>query len=149
MSYDSKNDTLKHITRVRHYIDLVQTELWLRATTHDQSKLYPPEKRLFDLYTPKLKYVTFGSVRYREYLIELTKALDHHYSHNRHHPQFFSNGIMGMNLVDLIEMICDWKAAAERHADGDISKSLDINAGRFNIPPSIVKVLANTVEDIL
>ena len=54
-----------------------------------------------------------------------------------------------MNLVDLTEMICDWMAATMRHADGDIYKSLEINRKRFNIPDVLVKILKNTVDDIL
>jgi hypothetical protein len=55
-------------------------------------------------------------------------GLKHHYSHNRHHPEFFGeDGVDGMTLVDLIEMLADWKAATERHDDGDLAKSLEIH----------------------
>jgi len=42
-------------------------------------------------------------------------AIEHHYKNNRHHPEHFNNGIDEMNLVDLIELLCDWKAASERN----------------------------------
>lgn len=40
-----------------------------------------------------------------------------------------------MNLLDLIEMLADWKAATERHDDGDLRRSIDQNAERFGYGP--------------
>jgi hypothetical protein len=51
-----------------------------------------------------------------------------------------------MNLIDLVEMLCDWKAASERHNDGNIRKSIEINASRFTISPQLVKILENTAD---
>ena len=73
-------------------------------------------------------------------------ALDHHYANNSHHPEHYPNGVDGMNLFDLLEMLLDWKAATERHADGDIAKSLEINRGRFKLSDQTVAVLDNTIR---
>ena len=43
----------------------------------------------------------------------------------------------------------DWKASAERSPVGDIYKSIEINARRFNIEPQLRKVLINTVNDLI
>jgi hypothetical protein len=77
----------------------------------------------------------------------LKPALDHHYANNSHHPQFYKNGIDGMNLLDLVEMFFDWKAATERTKDGDIRKSIEINSTRFNISPQLVSIFVNTIAD--
>ena len=45
-------------------------------------------------------------------------------------------------------MLCDWKAATLRHDDGDIQKSLDINAERFKLSPQLKQILKNTVEEM-
>lgn len=42
-------------------------------------------------------------------------------------------------------MFIDWKAATERHADGDIIKSIEINKNRFKISDQLIKILLNTV----
>ena len=76
----------------------------------------------------------------------LKPALDIHYANNRHHPEHFEDGIRGMNLLDLLEMICDWKASSERHNDGDIFKSIEINQKRFGYSDDIKAVLRNTAE---
>lgn len=144
--YDSTADTLIHIKRVAQLIGNVNKDLIDRAATHDLTKLEDPEKALFDEYTPKLKYCTYGSDTYNGYLKELKVALDHHYNEYRHHPEFFSSGIKDMNLIDLLEMIIDWKAASERHTDGDIFKSIDINQPRFGYSDETAGFLKNTIK---
>jgi hypothetical protein len=52
---------------------------------------------------------------------------------------------MGMNLIDLIEMLCDWKAATLRHNTGDIYKSLDINQKRFGYSDELKHLFKNTI----
>jgi hypothetical protein len=36
-----------------------------------------------------------------------------------------------MDLVQVIEMLADWKAATLRHADGSLTRSIIQNADRF------------------
>jgi hypothetical protein len=102
---------------------------------------------VFDEYTPKLKRSTYGSDEYKGFLEAMGPALDHHYDVNRHHPEHFEQGIGGMNLIDLIEMMADWKAATERHEDGDLERSLRINQERFGISDQLVAILRNTAID--
>ena len=75
-------------------------------------------------------------------------ALDHHYKVNPHHPEYYSNGIKGMNLLDLIEMFFDWMATTKRHADGDIRKSIEINKKRFGYDDLLAQIFNNTVDYI-
>jgi hypothetical protein len=52
-----------------------------------------------------------------------------------------------MNLVDLIEMLCDWKAAGEQHKDGgDIFRSIEINQERFGYSDEVKSILLNTAK---
>lgn len=147
MNYDCTADTEKHISRVRDLIEKCIVELDDRAELHDWDKLGDPvEKRLFDEYTPKLKNCTYGSLEYQEFLKGLKPALDRHYKNNRHHPEHFENGIKEMNLIDILEMICDWKASTERHEDGDIYKSIELNQKRFNYSDDIKNLLINTAK---
>lgn len=148
MEYDSKNDTLAHINRVKELLSQASNELLKRSENHDNSKLYSPEKELFDEYAPKLKDSTYGSDEYKKFLDELKVALDHHYKNNSHHPEHYENGIDGFDLFDLIEMFFDWKAASERHDDGDIRKSIEINKDRFKISEQIVNIFNNTVNNM-
>lgn len=144
-----KQETEKHIEQVCTYLATFIAEINGRAFEHDQSKLSSPEKEIFEVYTPKLKGTTYGSEEYNEYLKEMQVALKHHYEVNKHHPEHYPEGINQMTLVDIIEMLCDWKAATLRHADGSIKQSLIHNKKRFNISSQLLKILQNTVDEFL
>ena len=141
-----ERETNKHISRVQHFIFIVIKELLDRVERHDRSKLEDPEREGFLEYTPKLRRSTYGSDEYKEFLKCLKPFLDHHYEFNQHHPEHFEDGILGMNLIDILEMLCDWRAATERHADGNIRKSIEINQDRFGYSDDIKKILENTVN---
>lgn len=145
--FDSRPDTLLHSQRVGELIVQISKELLDRSTCHDRSKTLPPEVGVFDEYTPKLKTSTYGSDEYKGFLAGMGEGLAHHYANNRHHPEHFgAAGVNGMTLVDLVEMLADWKAATERHADGDLAKSLVIQQERFGLSDQLVRVLRNTAE---
>jgi len=144
----TNDETWKHIHVIRRLISGAQLELSQRALEHDQSKLSAPEVDTFTEFTPKLKDSTYGSEEYQGFLKAMKPALDNHYAMNRHHPEFFENGINDMNLIDLLEMIIDWKAASMRHDNGDINRSIEINTERFNLSPQLVKILQNTVPEL-
>jgi rubrerythrin len=57
-------------------------------------------------------------------------------------------GLNGMNLLDLIEMLMDWKAATERHNNGDIFKSIEINQKRFGYSNELKQIFINTINEI-
>jgi hypothetical protein len=161
-------ETYKHIRRVNE-LTLGMAKLLIdRAVLHDDSKLMPPEAELFEGSTHKLRGLAYGTDEYRAALREIKPAVDHHQQNNRHHPEFFGRplcaqcgcdgrkdqctcggprdaDLRGMNLIDLLEMICDWKAAGERHATGDIVKSIEQNQSRFHYSDELKQVFLNTV----
>lgn len=144
--YDSRADTLIHSQRVGELMVQLVTETLQRSTCHDRSKTLPPEVDTFNEFTPKLKDSTYGSDEYEGFLVSMGAGLAHHYESNRHHPEHFTNGVNGMTLGDLVEMLADWKAATERHTDGDLAKSLEIQRERFGMSDQLVAILRNTAE---
>lgn len=146
--YDSADDTEKHIAQVKTLLFEIIVKLGRRAGVHDGSKLNPPEKECYDLYTPQLKELTYGSDEYKRTLENMGHALQHHYQVNSHHPEHYENGIGGMSLLDLVEMLVDWRAASLRHADGDIVKSFEINKKRFEISDQLAGILENTAREM-
>lgn len=146
--YDSRLDTYEHIAEVRGRLLNVAVMLMRRAHAHDVSKLASPEVEVFDRVTPKLRGLTYGSGEYKASLAEMGEGLAHHYRVNDHHPEHFANGIEDMNLVQLLEMLADWKAATLRHADGDLDRSIEQNAKRFRYGDEIERLLRNTAEDL-
>lgn len=164
-TYDSTIDTKMHIAKVQQAIkrltDVLRQRaqacsahrpilvkiayvLGLRSEVHDQSKLDGIEKKAFDEVTPKLAKTTYGSKEFDRLKGEIKPALDNHYKENRHHPEHFTNGILDMCLVDICEMFCDWAASTERHGDGDIHKSIEINKKRFKYDDTLARIFHNT-----
>src|SRR5690606_6062243 len=130
--------------------DLLSDEIVMlvhRARLHDATKLEEPEASAFARATVRLRDLTYGSPEYDAEKARLGEALAHHYAHNSHHPEHGPDGVAGMDLLDLVEMLCDWKAATERHADGDLGRSLEINAGRFGICPQLAAILRVTARN--
>lgn len=141
--YDSTADTLKHIRVVQANLNLVINKLIERGEKHDESKLHSPEKEAFDRETPKLRTLAYGSDEYKASLKNLGEALAHHYANNSHHPEHYKeHGIGDMNLLDIIEMACDWKAAAERTKNGIVD--LEYNFKRFNFDPQLANIFRQT-----
>jgi hypothetical protein len=146
--YDSTDDIRTHIRNVWGRIEQIKGRIQERQAAHDMSKLQEPEKSLYDEFTPLLRDLTYGSEEYKETLKAMGPALQHHYEVNSHHPEHFDNGINGMTLVDLVEMLADWKAAGMRHADGNMQQSLEVNRKRFAISDQLYEILQNTVKEL-
>lgn len=140
-------DTWQHIHVVRKLLTRMQEELGRRALEHDQSKIQDPaEMAIFAEFTPKLRDVTFGSEEYRGFLRDMGPAVKAHQLNNRHHPEAHEGGVTGMNLIDVLEMVCDWKAASLRHTDGDFVRSVRVCSERFEISPQLAQIILNTAE---
>lgn len=146
--YDSTQDTLDHIGKVMVRLHEVRAQLSLRAALHDASKLEEPEKSGYDQLTIALKDCVYGSDEYRAALAEAKPVIDHHYAVNSHHPEHYENGIAGMSLLDVIEMLADWKGASERTKQGSIAQSLAHNKTRFGIDDQLFAILENTVREL-
>jgi hypothetical protein len=144
VNYDSERDTREHIAQVAARLKAVCQELEKRGECHDASKLGASEKPLFDAFGPTLRGVVYESDEYHETLAAISPALKHHYANNSHHPEHYIDGVAGMDLIDLVEMYCDWAASALRTKDGDFAESIKININRFGIGGPLSEIVRNT-----
>jgi len=145
---ENMEKTIEHIQSVGEKLAAMRRQIRYREVGHDSSKLKEPELHVFEEFTAKLKNSTYGSAEYNQFLKDMKPALDHHYKNNRHHPEHFLLGVSGMNLVDVLEMFCDWLAATERHADGNIFRSIELNTERFGLSEQLADVFRNTAIDL-
>jgi hypothetical protein len=143
-----KLETIKHIHAVRSYLYQMIEELDNRARLHDQSKLESPEAEIFGEFGPELIKTKYGSPEYASLLEKVKPATDNHYAKNRHHPQHWPNGVNDMTLIDLLEMLCDWKAATARNKDGNIRTSVTFNKDRFAMSEQLTQIFHNTVREM-
>jgi len=155
-AYDSRPETQAHIERVRDFVHAAMVNLRNRANAHDASKLVEPELSAFNEATPKLANLVYGSDEYKQSLRDLGPALQHHFEHNDHHPEHHANGVRGMSLMALIEMLCDWRAASERvkQRTDDPAKVSSFETGllhnkeRFGISDDLYEILLNTAREL-
>jgi hypothetical protein len=145
---DVIRSTAEHIVKVGMHLSAVIHRLALKAVTHDASKWSPEEWPSFEKATPKLADVEYGTPEYKALLQDIRPAVDLHQKRNAHHPESSPEGIAGMTLLDLIEMLCDWKAATERNKDGDILKSLEHARKRWEISDQLYSILLLTVYEL-
>jgi hypothetical protein len=145
--YKCKSETYEHIKEVSKNINIVIRELMHRGEVHDNSKFQEEELLVF-ANANLLKDIQYDSPEYRENLKQLEPAIQHHHAKNRHHPEHWVNGIDEMNLIDLIELVADWRAATKRNKNGNILKSIELNTQKYNISPQLRKILENTVKEI-
>jgi hypothetical protein len=168
---DVMRETLAHVRRVGNLMLDVVERLQRAAMRHDDSKFSAAEFDTFAAETPGLRSLTYGSAEYKAALDRLGPALQHHYQANSHHPEHFGLHICAqcgsddrtepctcggprtadmsrMDLLQLIELLADWKAATERHADGSLPRSIVGNAKRFGYDDRFACLLARTAANL-
>lgn len=133
---------LEHRSLVASRLRSIADELMRRADIHDASKMEEPEAEMFSVWRPRLQAIQAAggleSPEYAEALAAMGECLKHHYANNSHHPEYHAGGIGSMGIIDLIEMVCDWGAAASE-------RSAPINwkyvTERFNIDDKLLGTL--------
>lgn len=138
--------TRKHMQRVSELLGDAAIQIIRRAQVHDLSKLEPvelePLQRMQDL-IDREGQAPYGSEEYKRRTAMLGGMIEHHYANNSHHPEHYENGIDGMDLFDLLEMVLDWKAASERGEESTMNISASVD--RFKIDPQLAAIIRNTV----
>ena len=74
---------------------------------HDKSKFSAEE---FDAYAAKFKRSEEDSQNDNEIEENFNKAWVHHYTNNKHHPEYWSSINKSITITAFIEMILDWIA---------------------------------------
>lgn len=144
MPSDFLVDLIDHKRRVGLYLQKVANALFGRAVVHDNSKFSPEEYEPYEEAFPNLQKYAYGTEELRAELRKIKPAIKHHFANNDHHPEWHDQGIDGMDLIQLIEMVCDWIAASER-SQADIFKGLEMNKERFKINDQLYCIIKNTV----
>lgn len=149
--YDFDEDIQNHCNKVNSKLQILINQLCHRGKTHDSSKFKDPEYKSYKKYTPLLHNLQYQSKEYKQvtHNPEFRDAINHHKSVNSHHPEFYENGVNGMDLVDVIEMLCDWKSADERYDNSDWSNSFKLNCEKYGIDNQLASILLNTYERYL
>lgn len=145
MSEKSLIDTINHIQLVQKFLTEIINRLEYRLLLHDDSKLNEPELSGYAGLSDALKGLEYGSPEYRAAFEPFKPIIKHHYLHNDHHPEHFQNGINDMDLIQIIEMLADWKAASTRNSD-TLKATLGKTLERFGIDGQLSIIIRTTVD---
>lgn len=138
----------KHKERVSFYLLEFAKELMNRSVNHDNSKFGDDELDEYSKVIDVFDKCRFGTSEYSKSRDKISSVVKLHQSRNRHHPEHFPNGIDGMDLVDLLEMISDWKSATRNHDVGSTMKSsVEFCIKRYNISPQLAQIIVNTIDN--
>jgi hypothetical protein len=141
-------DTILHVAEVKEGLEQFRTELTKRGLLHDMTKFQEPEFSAFVMTRPRFKKVNYGTSEYQKICDEVKPALDHHYANNRHHTAYHKNGINDMNLIDILEMIADWKAAERRSPDKSLKDTLEFAFKKYGIEEQLGTIIQNTLKNL-
>ena len=139
-------DTITHISEVQENLAEIRADLEKRGIAHDRSKFTAEEFDSFVKTRPKFKKANYGSREYQECVDQIKPAIDHHYNNNRHHTGFHEKGFQDMNLLDILEMLADWKAASRRSPDLTFEDSLPKAFKKYHIPENMQKHIIATLK---
>ena len=147
-------DTRRHQQFVIEKMMLCVKRLIDKATSHDSSKFSDQEKPFYinPVWELNTDYVVYGSEKYKEICKRMGPGFAHHVSHNDHHPEFFesfavqtlNDPIRAMDLFAILEMLCDWMAAAKRKGNSPLL-ALDALKKKYHIDEQLEAVMRNTV----
>lgn len=139
---------LRHNRLVAAYLIQIANALEKRAIGHDASKFRLDEFNGFVQINRIAREHEYGSEEYRKSLREHKDVIGLHFSRNRHHPEHHEHGIGDMSLIDLIEMVCDWKAASVTYGQTSLEKSLEIQIKRFGLDSLDLHVIRLALEEL-
>lgn len=119
-----------------------------RAREHDQTKLRFDEFEGFARINKVARNHAFGTPEYDASMEEAKKpggCIHLHFSRNAHHPEFHDSE-KDMGLLDLMEMVMDWKAASMTYGTNTLAESLPIQLERHDFDPWQVRVIHEMVK---
>ena len=106
------------------------TQILKRGCDHDNSKFDTEEfRKLSNILKAESKEAfTNASIQLSP---DERKAIEYHWKHNRHHPEFFENPSEEMGELDIMEMVCDWFARSLQFGTDFIPFIMERQENRF------------------
>lgn len=136
----------KHIASVQIKLERLVLEIIKRSKEHDSSKLIEPEISLWKKMDEEPR-CPYGTKEYFEKINRNKLVFDLHYKNNPHHPEHFLNGINDMDLVDVLELLCDWISYKEIISYSEAVKIVKQQAKRFNLSEQLTFIMINTLTN--
>lgn len=124
---------IDHRMQVAARLRELARQLEKRADLHDLSKFKPDEFNGFVEFKRSILEHPFGTPEYNKAMAQSQSVIDLHFSRNRHHPEYHSNGISDMVFIDFVEMVVDWLGANATYDDISFRDALDKLNDRYKL----------------
>ena len=112
-----------------------------RAKVHDNSKIFcKKELYAFASIINDKTSLSDASVKLSEDLIVAIKL---HWSHNRHHPEYFENPDEEMTELDIMEMCCDWYSRSKQYKTNFLEFVKERQDNRFKFSEEKFSIIWN------
>ena len=138
---------LRHQRMVACHLDRLGSALKNRGLAHDLSKLALDEFGGFVEVNRIAREHHYGSEEYKASL-EGCGVIPLHFSRNPHHPEYHEDGIHSMSLIDIIEMVADWKAACETYGNTNLKDALSIQVERFGLQEGHLYLIGLILDEL-
>lgn len=141
-------DLQQHRAWVAEGMHYIIREIATRSHNHDDSKMSEIERDAYIEPVWQLNHdgPEYGTEEYKALCKQMGEGWKHHIKHNDHHPEHFDNDLSKMNLVQLIEMVCDWRAASKRKGNHP-AKAIEFM--KAELSPQLEAILRNTIDAYL
>ena len=126
----------------------INNEIMKRIIYHDHSKYSENELKEHidaDEDYERRGRPKFGTDERKDY-DKANPVIASHRKKERHHPEYHENGIEDMNLVDLMEMLCDWCERTPNSIER-LENTFEENCYNHKISSQVRRILENTVKD--
>lgn len=141
----TEQETRQHIHRVQQLMYKLIRLLLDRCENHDKSKLEEPEKSGFEAMDNE-PYYPYGTPEYFDKLERYKPILEHHYKNNPHHPEHYAGFISEMDLLDIMEMLCDWASRRKGLSTNETITLVEQQAERFGFSSVMSSIILNTLK---
>ena len=125
---------MRHRETVAEHLHNLADYFRHRAREHDRSKLRLDEFAGFSRINRIAREHPYGTQEYEESM-DTEKGPDGcitlHFSRNAHHPEYHGHE-REMGLLDLMEMVADWKGAADTYGTNTLRDAMPVNRKRFD-----------------
>lgn len=135
-----------HINRVQNWINRFTGILFNRGKVHDKSKLNEPEFSMWKKMDEEPRY-KYGTKEYNEKINRYKEVFNLHYQQNRHHPEHWSSFYSEMDLIDVIEMLCDWLGYKDDITIKEAEELVNIQCKRYGFNSTFQNLLYNTLKN--
>lgn len=136
-----------HVMNVQYAMSDVIEFLMLKLISHDSSKVFNDDELPLLQHKYMLDQLDYGSDEFVTLVNELKPAVKEHHYNNSHHIEFFNGNIEVMNLMDLLEMLCDLRAFSLQK-NKSIKTMLDEHKERYNLSDELAEILRTTCIDL-